>query len=162
MLSRTRFIIALLALLVPTPFSTPAGAMEWTGTVRVNALKVHAGRGSSAPVVKVLNKGRKVVVEGQRRGQGGRSWCGVRERVSGKTLGYVDCDGLTHTMSDNWFTDSQMGSTSAGGVGDNSLPDSTETGRGPVRGRRHKVEVDGKDMTGRYRGLSAVMYMTPT
>ncbi|MCK4911660.1 MAG: hypothetical protein KAR83_08450 [Thermodesulfovibrionales bacterium] len=155
--------------------AVPAHAVEWLGTVKVKSLRVHKGRDASSPVIKTLSNGTKVVVESNRRGRTGKSWCGIRQQARGETLGYVDCDGMTHTMTQNWFEDFASSRTSASGVSapiastqqataSNNMS-SRNQAQAPAQAtatRKATVKVNGKDMTDRYKGKSAVMYMTPT
>ncbi len=162
-------VALVLALLVVCFISAPAYAMEWLGTVKVKSLRVHTGRDASTPVVKALSKNTKVIVEGQKRARSGKSWCGIRERMKGSTLGYVDCDGMTHSMTQRLYESLSSNPTSVSGVSAPaaSAQSSASVVSAPAQARtqasaKRRTMVNGKDMTDRYKGKSAVMYMTPT
>ncbi len=163
--------VLVFALLAACLVSAPAFAMEWLGTVRVKSLPVHSDRSATSAVVKSLSKNAKVVVEGQLRASSGKTWCGVRQVLKGRTLGYVDCDGLTHTMTNNLYKSLSSNPTSVSGVSTpaastpqaaaGSNKSSRNQAQAPAK-RKTTVKINGKDMTDRYKGKSAVMYMTPS
>ncbi len=160
--------IAVLALCL---VSLPAFAIEWLGTVKVKSLRVHTGRDASSPVVKSLLKNTKVVVESNRRGRSGKSWCGIRQQAKGETLGYVDCDGMTHTMTQDFYDSFSTNPTSVSGV-TYTAPSTPQADAGKNKPKaktkaakqkpREKITLSSKDLKSRYKGMSAVMYMTPT
>lgn len=162
-----RFVILCVILAVGLIYSQ-AFALEWMGTVNVKKLRIHKARSSSSPVLKVVLKNTKLVIEGQRRASSGRSWCAVRETMSGNTLGYVDCDGITHTMTSNWMNNFKASQTSASSVA-TPEPVSASANLSQPKAKRKTytkskatVKINGKDMTGRYKGASAIMYKTET